>query len=208
MMERFLPQTIAKANWKLRQKKTTFNDPVATHDCIQHVCPRIRFPRWIAPFVTGPSLLLECFNSSGAAGLTTTQILPNRKASVEAKAAAKEMARFWKSTEGMAVKNYLEMKVPWKHVIQVCFWERKFIVDLNVMKWDFLIVESAHVDQYLTNSLDGIWNVWFSDFWLQLLGRSILKRQTLTTCLLSLVLKGLSQDGSGWQGSFSFSSNR
>ena len=132
----------------------------------------------------GPSLLLECFNSSGATGLTTTQILPNRKVSVVAKAAAKEMARFWKSTEGMAVKNYLEMKVPWKHVIQVCFWERKFIVDLNGMKWDFLIVESAHVDQYLTNSLDGIWNVWFSDFWLQLLGRSILKRETLTTCLL------------------------
>lgn len=144
-------------------------------------------------FVTGPSLLLECFNSSGATGLTTTQILPNRKASVVAKAAAKEMARFWKSTEGMAVKNYLEMKVPWKHVIQVCFWERKFIVDLNVMKWDFLIVESAHVDQYLTNSLDGIWNVWFSDFWLQLLGRSILKRETLSTFLTSW--KGLSQDG-------------
>ena len=59
----------------------------------------------------GPSLLLECFNSSGATGLTTTQILPNRKVSVVAKAAAKEMARFWKSTEGMAVKNYLEMKV-------------------------------------------------------------------------------------------------
>ena len=47
MMERFLPQTIANANWKTTVKKTTFNDPVATHDCIQHVCPRWVFPtKW------------------------------------------------------------------------------------------------------------------------------------------------------------------
>lgn len=173
-MERFLPQTIGR-KLKITAKKTTFNDPVTTSRLYPKCLSPMSFSPMNSTFVTGPSLLLECFNSSGATGLTTTQILPTRKVSVEAKAAAKEMARFWKSTEGMAVKNYLEMKVPWKSVIQVCFWERKFIVDLNVMKWDFLIVESAHVDQYLTNSLDGIWNVWFSDFWLQLLGRSILK---------------------------------
>lgn len=76
----------------------------------------------------GPSLLLECFNSSGAMGLTTTQILPNKKASVVAKAAAKEMARFWKSTEGMAVKNYLEMKVPWKKSSKFAFGRENLLL--------------------------------------------------------------------------------
>ena len=81
-------------------------------------------------------MLLECFNSTGATGLTATQILPNRKASVVAKAAAKEMARFWKSTEGMAVKNYLEMKVPWKKSSTFALGREKKIVDMKkkVMK--------------------------------------------------------------------------
>ena len=41
---------------------------------------------------------------------------------------AKEMARFWKSTEGMAVKNYLEMKVPWKKSSKFAFGRENLLL--------------------------------------------------------------------------------
>lgn len=58
----------------------------------------------------GPTLSIPLSTLCGANGITASKI-QGEATSVLAKAAAEEMCRFWTSSEGLAVKQYLETKV-------------------------------------------------------------------------------------------------
>jgi len=58
----------------------------------------------------GPTLSIPLSTLCGATGITASKI-QGEATSVLAKAAAEEMCRFWTSSEGLAVKQYLETRV-------------------------------------------------------------------------------------------------
>eukprot|EP00435_Cladocopium_sp_Y103_P005674 s1657_g1.t2 len=58
----------------------------------------------------GPALSIPIFHLSGATGITVAKI-KGESTSVLVKAAAQELARFWKGPDGLAVRQYLESNV-------------------------------------------------------------------------------------------------
>lgn len=58
----------------------------------------------------GPSLAIQRFSTCGDTGITVAKIQGESR-SVVVRAAAEEMCRFWKSPDGLAVRQYLEQKV-------------------------------------------------------------------------------------------------